>query len=241
MIVDEAQDLSDRQITLARSLARQSILLVADQAQTIYRVTRRPDSLPAPDQYAVVLPVSLRTTAAIFASARRLLPIGDPSILPDRPGPSPVYLRFRWSDEEAAAVADLVGTLLAEGVAAATIGVLARFRDLLEPVVTALHAAGLPAAIEQRDAPVRGVCLTTIHSAKGREFAAVIIIGLVEGVLPSIRPEMDHTAVSQELNLARRQLYVAMTRARHALWLTSSEGHPSRLLVELGLVSPVPQ
>jgi DNA helicase-2/ATP-dependent DNA helicase PcrA len=82
--------------------------------------------------------------------------------------------------------------------------------------------------------------LSTIHGAKGREFDAVIIIGMVEGVLPSIRPEMDRVAVSQEIAMARRQLYVAMTRACHRLWLTSSEGSPSRLLNEIGLLDHAP-
>jgi superfamily I DNA/RNA helicase len=41
--------------------------------------------------------------------------------------------------------------------------------------------------------------------------------------------------VGEELALARRQLYVAMTRARERLMLSASEGPPSRLLAELGL------
>ncbi|MEI7770190.1 MAG: ATP-dependent helicase [Chloroflexales bacterium] len=240
VIVDEAQDLSDRQIALARSIARQSLLLIADQAQMIYRVTRLPDSLPAPEHYDVVLSESLRTTAAIFAHARRLLPEGDQSVLPERDGPPPVYLSFRWSDEEAVAVTKLVSQLLADGVGAEAIGVLARRRDMLDPVATALHALGIAAVVEHGDTQAPGVRLTTIHAAKGREFDAVILIGLVEGVLPSIRPEMDRVAVSQELAMARRQLYVAMTRARCQLWLTSSEGRPSRLLDEIGLIERAP-
>lgn len=240
VIVDEAQDLSDRQIALARSIARQSLLLIADQAQMIYRVTRLPDSLPPPAQYDVVFTESLRTTAAIFAHARRLLPDSDQYVLPVRDGPPPVYLSFRWSDEEASAVADVIGHLLAEGVAAEMIGVLSRYRNLLEPIATALHAVGIPAVVEQNDKDTPGVRLTTIHSAKGREFDAVIVIGMVEGVLPRIRPEMDRVAVSQELAMARRHLYVAMTRARQRLWLTSSEGRPSRMLYEIGLLTYTP-
>ncbi len=240
VIVDEAQDLSDRQIALARSIARQSLLLIADQAQMIYRVTRLPDSLPPPEQYAVVFTESLRTTAAIFAHACRLLPASDQYVLPARDGPPPVYLSFRWSDEEASAVAELISHLLAEGVVAEMIGVLSRHRALLDPVATALHAMGIPAVVEQGATNEPGVRVTTIHSAKGREFDAVIIIGMVEGVLPSIRPEMDRVAVSQELAMARRHLYVAMTRARHWLWLTSSEGRPSRMLYEIGLLDHPP-
>ncbi|HMQ29471.1 MAG TPA: 3'-5' exonuclease [Chloroflexaceae bacterium] len=106
-------------------------------------------------------------------------------------------------------------------------------------MLTALQSAGIPAASETKHEEAGDrVRLITIHGAKGREFDAVIVMGLVEGVLPCLRPEMDRAAAAQELALARRQLYVAMTRARRQLWLTGSEGRPSRLLHEIGLLAP---
>ncbi|HMQ29472.1 MAG TPA: UvrD-helicase domain-containing protein [Chloroflexaceae bacterium] len=125
VIVDEAQDLSDRQLALARSLARQSLLIIADQDQAIYRVTRLAQTLPEPGQYDVVLPESLRTTAEIFTHARGLLPDPASSQLPARHGPPPVYLPARWSDEEAEQICRVVAGLLAEGVPTQEIAVLA--------------------------------------------------------------------------------------------------------------------
>ncbi|MDI6452139.1 ATP-dependent helicase [Peloplasma aerotolerans] len=61
-----------------------------------------------------------------------------------------------------------------------------------------------------------GVQLLTIHKAKGLEFDAVIVIGLEHGVLPSLR-KYDQTQLDEE----RRLMFVAMTRARHYLYLTS--------------------
>jgi DNA helicase-2/ATP-dependent DNA helicase PcrA len=144
---------------------------------------------------------------------------------------------FRWSDDEAEYVATTIERLLKSGFATDEIAVLARRRSLLLPVAEALQAQAIP--LHNRDPRDHdhpaGVRLLTIHEAKGREFRAVFVVGLVESILPCVRPEMDRVAVRQELALARRQLYVAMTRASERLWLTGSEGLASRLLYELGL------
>ena len=57
--------------------------------------------------------------------------------------------------------------------------------------------------------------LSTIHSAKGQEWAAVYVLNVVDGCIPS-----DMAAGSSaELEEERRLLYVAMTRAQHRLQL----------------------
>lgn len=58
-----------------------------------------------------------------------------------------------------------------------------------------------------------GVILSTIHSVKGLEFKAVFVIGLEEGIFPSIREEVD-------MEEERRVAYVAFTRAKERLYLT---------------------
>lgn len=72
-------------------------------------------------------------------------------------------------------------------------------------------------------APQDAVRLTTCHSAKGLEFDAVAVAGLVETVLPG-NPD-DPQAVEEE----RRLAYVAMTRARRHLLLSA----PRMLLGEI--------
>jgi DNA helicase-2/ATP-dependent DNA helicase PcrA len=57
--------------------------------------------------------------------------------------------------------------------------------------------------------------LSTIHSAKGQEWAAVYVLNVVDGCMPA-----DMAAGSaEELEEERRLLYVAMTRAQHHLSL----------------------
>jgi len=57
--------------------------------------------------------------------------------------------------------------------------------------------------------------LSTVHSAKGKEWEAVFVIGLNEGSFPS------HRAEDQDLPEERRLFYVAVTRARRYLYLST--------------------
>jgi DNA helicase-2/ATP-dependent DNA helicase PcrA len=55
--------------------------------------------------------------------------------------------------------------------------------------------------------------LSTIHSAKGREWSAVFVLNAVDGCIPS-----DLAAgTTEEIEEERRLLYVAMTRAKNQL------------------------
>jgi DNA helicase-2/ATP-dependent DNA helicase PcrA len=58
--------------------------------------------------------------------------------------------------------------------------------------------------------------LSTIHSAKGLEWRAVFVIGMVDGRFPSLYNLRDDDEVEEE----RRLLYVAVTRAKEHLYLS---------------------
>ena len=68
-------------------------------------------------------------------------------------------------------------------------------------------------AAEQHAPVAEGVTIATLHTAKGLEWDAVFLCGVVEGTLP-ITYAMDSPAAIEE---ERRLLYVGMTRARRAL------------------------
>ncbi len=62
------------------------------------------------------------------------------------------------------------------------------------------------------------VTLMTIHSAKGLEFPTVFIVGLEEGVFPSLQAIGE----SEQMEEERRLAYVAITRAKKRLFITSA-------------------
>ncbi|RBY77305.1 ATP-dependent DNA helicase [Blastococcus sp. TF02-09] len=65
---------------------------------------------------------------------------------------------------------------------------------------------------------VQGVTLASMHAAKGLEWDAVFVVGLVDGVVPIAQSLARPDAVEEE----RRLLYVAVTRAREQLVLSWS-------------------
>lgn len=83
------------------------------------------------------------------------------------------------------------------------------------------------------------VKLMTIHAAKGLEFPVIFVGGLEETLFPSAMS----INTREELEEERRLFYVAVTRAKHKLWLTYAntryrfgnltQNEPSRFIDEL--------
>ncbi|MGI8535681.1 MAG: ATP-dependent DNA helicase UvrD2 [Mycobacteriales bacterium] len=99
-------------------------------------------------------------------------------------------------------------------------------------------------AAAQHAPSVEGVTLASLHAAKGLEWDAVFLVGLVDGTMPLVHADTP-AAVEEE----RRLLYVGVTRARTQLslsWaLSRSPGgrgsrRPSRFLDGLHAASTQP-
>lgn len=77
--------------------------------------------------------------------------------------------------------------------------------------------------VSKEDEPKKGsVQFLTIHASKGKEFDHVILIGMANDELPSfhsLKKGIDSTEMEEE----RRNCFVAITRAKKALYLTYSE------------------
>ncbi|WP_143316811.1 UvrD-helicase domain-containing protein [Clostridium sp. HBUAS56017] len=73
--------------------------------------------------------------------------------------------------------------------------------------------------LEEEENGEGSVVLMTIHSAKGLEFPVVFMVGMENGIFPSVT-DMDKEDQMEE---ARRLCYVAITRAKEILYMTSAE------------------
>jgi len=81
------------------------------------------------------------------------------------------------------------------------------------------YVAELDQRAEAQHPPtVEGVTLASLHAAKGLEWQAVFLVGLVDGTLPIQHADDDQAAIEEE----RRLLYVGVTRAKEHLWLSWS-------------------
>jgi DNA helicase-2/ATP-dependent DNA helicase PcrA len=73
------------------------------------------------------------------------------------------------------------------------------------------------------------VSLSTLHSAKGREFDAVILFNMNAGAIPNQRDKKTPAALRE----ARRLFYVGVTRPRKELAIVYQDGNPSQWVIEL--------
>lgn len=96
---------------------------------------------------------------------------------------------------------------------------------------TFLAALALEPPANTQDLAVGGddesdaLILSTVHSAKGKEWDAVFVIWAADGIFPMARTADKEDEVDEE----RRLLYVAMTRARDQLYVTYPlQSYPNR-------------
>jgi DNA helicase-2/ATP-dependent DNA helicase PcrA len=103
-----------------------------------------------------------------------------------------------------------------------------RTPPLLAMLRAYLESIALVADADKVDPTSGAVTLMTLHAAKGLEFPAVAMIGLEEGLLPSIRSLESEDALEEE----RRLAFVGITRAMRHLLITSARFRTQRGLRE---------
>ena len=231
VIVDEAQDLSVAQVRFLAEIAKRrpdALFLAGDLGQRIFHL---------PFSWARLglvirgrshcLKVNYRTSHQIRAAADRLLPAviadldgveeGRRGTVSVFDGPVPEVSLFKSQDDERAAVAAFVRSVLVQGVSPSEIGILVRGQGQLGRARQTISDAGLDVRADD------GVAILKMHDAKGLEFRAIAVIACDEDVLPDparLAAIGDAAELEAAYETERHLLYVACTRARDRLMVT---------------------
>jgi superfamily I DNA/RNA helicase/mRNA-degrading endonuclease RelE of RelBE toxin-antitoxin system len=152
-------------------------------------------------------------------------------------GPAPAMKGLDSHTEEADYVAEWLNHCRAEGVDPGEMAVFVRSARELPRARQAVEQAGMTCQEldERMQASPGVVTLSTMHLAKGLEFRAVAVMACDDEILPS-QERMESVSDSADLeevyNTERHLLYVACTRARDHLLVTSGD-EPSEFVDDM--------
>ncbi len=109
---------------------------------------------------------------------------------------------------------------------------------------TFLENVTLISGIDTYDESEDYVVMMTVHSAKGLEFPTVFLVGMEDGLFPSLKGVSEYED-KEDLEEERRLCYVAITRAEKKLYISNAEmrtifgqttyQRPSRFIDELNI------
>lgn len=242
VVVDEAQDMSVSHIRFFAALGGgrpNASFFAGDLGQRIFQQPFSWKALGVEIRgRSRTLRVNYRTSHQIRAQADRLLgPVltdvdGNAE---DRRntvsvfnGPSPSIHLFKTEGEEIASVGAWIAEQAKSGVLPHEFGVFVRSDAQLDRARAAVKQAGFALKVldEQVETSSGQVSVSTMHLAKGLEFRAVVVMGCDDEVIPlqeRIETVGDDADLQEVYDTERQLLYVACTRARDHLLVTSVE------------------
>jgi superfamily I DNA/RNA helicase len=242
VVVDEAQDLSVAQLKFLAGLGGQrpnSLFFAGDLGQRIFQQPFSWKSLGVDIRgRARTLHINYRTSHQIRMQTDRLLGPEvadvDGNIESRRGtisvfnGPVPVVRTFSTQQEENEAVAAWIADRSQEGVMPDEFGVFVRADAELDRARAAVAKARIPSKMldEHVETTSGQISIGTMHLAKGLEFRAVAVMACDDEIIPlqsRIETVADDTDLEEIYNTERHLLYVACTRARDHLLVTSVE------------------
>ncbi len=143
-------------------------------------------------------------------------------------GPLPVIRVFPTKNEEIKSVGTWLADQSKAGVLPHEFGVFVRSAGQLDRAQAAVKESGLPFKIldEHVETTSGHVSISTMHLAKGLEFRAVAVMACDDEIIPlqeRIETVGDDADLQEVYDTERHLLYVACTRARDHLLVTSVE------------------
>jgi len=239
-IVDEAQDVSVAQLRFLSALGGQrpnSLFFAGDLGQRIFQQPFSWKALGVDIRgRSRNLHINYRTSHQIRMQADRLLGPAVSDVdgnAEDRHGtisifngPTPSIQVLHSNEEELRVVSTWLKKLSKDGLSPHEIGLFVRSDKELDRAKLAAEDAGLPFKIldDQLETTSGYASVSTMHLAKGLEFRAVVVMACDDEVLPlqeRIETVVDDSDLEEVYNTERNLLYVACTRARDYLLVTS--------------------
>jgi len=143
-------------------------------------------------------------------------------------GPPPMIHAFKNERDEISAVGKWIAERAKAGVLPHEFGVFVRSAAQLERACAAVKEAGLAFKVldEHVETASGHVSISTMHLAKGLEFRAVVVMACDDEIIPlqeRIETVGDDADLQEVYDTERHLLYVACTRARDHLLVTSVE------------------
>ena len=250
VVVDEAQDVSIAQLQFLAALGsgrKNGLFFAGDLGQRIFQQPFSWKSLGVDIRgRSRTLRINYRTSHQIRMQADRLLgkEITDVDgnveerrgIVSVFNGPKPAIMVYDSQKKEIDAVAKWIKEQISD-VMPHEIGVFVRSEAQLPRAQAAIEKSKVPFCIldDKVETESGHVSISTMHLAKGLEFRAVCVMACDDNVVPlQERIEMagDDAELEEVYNTERHLLYVACTRARENLLITSGDS-PSEFLDDL--------
>ncbi|MGH8017885.1 MAG: 3'-5' exonuclease [Opitutaceae bacterium] len=242
IIVDESQDIGIAHLRFFAALGAErpnGLFFAGDLGQRIFQQPFSWKALGVDIRgRSRNLRVNYRTSHQIRTQADRLLDpeIADPDgVIETRNdtvsvfnGPPPAVSICQGKTAEIERVAAWIADHAKDGAAPHEIGIFVRSMAQLDRARTAVEKARLPFKIldDRVETPTGCVAISTMHHAKGLEFRTVVVMACDDEVLP-LQERIESVAEDSDLEeiykTERHLLYVACTRARDHLLITSAD------------------
>jgi mRNA-degrading endonuclease RelE of RelBE toxin-antitoxin system len=251
IVVDEAQDISISQLRFLAALGAgrpNSLFFAGDLGQRIFQQPFSWKALGVDIRgRSRTLRINYRTSHQIRMQADRLLgkEIMDVDgnkeerrgIVSVFNGPKPAIMVYDSQEKEIDAVAKWLSDRISEGTRPYEIGVFVRSDAQLPRAKAALEKSQVAYRIldDTVETASGQVSISTMHLAKGLEFRAVCVMACDDEVIPlqeRIETAGDDADLEEVYNTERHLLYVACTRARDHLLITSGDS-PSEFIDDL--------
>jgi mRNA-degrading endonuclease RelE of RelBE toxin-antitoxin system len=250
-VVDEAQDVNVAQLRFLAALGAgrpNSLFFAGDLGQRIFQQPFSWKTLGIDIRgRSRTLRINYRTSHQIRMQADRLLGPelsdvdgnteerrGTISVFN---GPEPVIAASNTLENEREIVAQWLADRMREGIKPHEIGVFVRSAAELDRARAAVEKAKIPFKVldDNVETTIGHISISTMHLAKGLEFRAIVVMACDDEIIPlqdRIETVADNADLQEVYDTERHLLYVACTRARDHLLITSGD-EPSEFLDDL--------